>query len=414
MKQKAHQILKWSEHYLKTDMVYLTRGGFWLTVGQGTSSLLSLILATAFAHFISKEVYGNYKYILSLTGMFSMFSLTGIGTALVRSIAKGYDGTLRYNFWLNIRWSIIIFLGSLVSSLYYFYNDNYTLGASFLIIGSFSPFMTSASLHGAYLSGKKDFRRSSLYNIYKRIVPTVALLGTMMLSNNVIVLVLVYFASNTSIILYYYLKTLRAYHIDKNAPIDPDNLHYAKHLSLMNILSGIADKIDSVLVFHYFGAASLSVYTFSTAIPEQIIGWIKNINTLALPKFTGQEKGIVKKELWAKFSRFFIVLIAIFLAYYVSAPYIYKYAFPNYLESVKYSQLYSVMIILTASTLNMIFLQAHKAIKENYIINIFSSTCRISLVTILIINYGITGAIIGQLLAKAMAGTLSFILVKRF
>jgi O-antigen/teichoic acid export membrane protein len=166
--RRTHQYLRWTERFLKTDMVYVAKNGFWLTIGQGSSSLVSLLLAIAFAHFISKEAYGNYKYILSLGSMFGMFSLTGIGTSLVRSVAKGYDGTLRFDFWLNIRWSVLVFLGSLLSSIYYFSNDNYTLGASFLIIGSLSPFMTSASLHGAFLSGKKDFKRSSLYNIFQK------------------------------------------------------------------------------------------------------------------------------------------------------------------------------------------------------------------------------------------------------
>lgn len=414
MKEKARNLLIKLERVFKTDMVYLVKNGSWLTFGQGASSIISLLMAIAFAYFISKEAYGNYKYILSLGSIFSAFSLTGIGTALFRSIAKGYDGTLRYNFWLNIKWSIAIFLGSFFSSIYYFINENITLGISFLIIGSFSPFLTSSSLHGAFLSGKKDFRRGTMFSIYKRIIPSLALLTTMILSQNVVILVLVYFISNTLVGLYFYYITLKAYNIPKQAPIDPENLNYTKHLSLMNVLGNIADRIDSIMIFHFLGAAPLSIYTFATAIPEQIIGWVKNINVLALPKFADRPKGEIKKELNKKLARFFLVLTGIFIAYYFTAPYIYKFFFPQYTESIEYSQLYSAMLIFTTSTIIMIFLQSHKAIKESYIINIFSSTMRISLVTILVIKYGITGAIIGQLAAKFSAGVLSWFMVRRF
>lgn len=410
----VYSLLRWTEKYLKTDMIYIAKNGSWLTLGQGASSLVSLLLALSFAHLVPKEIYGNYKYILSLGSIFAAFSLTGVGTALVRSIAKGYDGTLRYDFWLNIKWSLVIFLGSLGSSVYYFIQQNSVLGISFLIIGSFSPFLTSASLHGTYLSGKKDFRRTSLFNIFKRLIPATLLLVTMILSQNVIVLVLVYFIANTAVTLYFYFLTLRIYQIPLNAPVDPDNLSYAKHLSFMGILGGIADRIDSILVFHYLGAVSLSIYAFSTAIPEQIIGWVKNINTLALPKFAARDKEHVQRELAGKILRLFLVLSAIYVVYYIGAPYIYKYFFPQYIDSVGYSQLYALMLILTSSTITMSFLQSHKAIRENYIINISSSVMRIVLVSVLVINYGITGAIAGQLLAKLCASILSYSLARKF
>ena len=44
IKNKTYKLLRKSEKYTKTDMVYLTKGGFWLTLGQiisSTSAFLS-------------------------------------------------------------------------------------------------------------------------------------------------------------------------------------------------------------------------------------------------------------------------------------------------------------------------------------------------------------------------------------
>ena len=81
--------LLWSEKYIKTDMVYLARSGFWLLFGQGTTLLSVLALSIVFANFLPKETYGTYKYILSLTGIFSIFTLPGMTTALIRATARG-------------------------------------------------------------------------------------------------------------------------------------------------------------------------------------------------------------------------------------------------------------------------------------------------------------------------------------
>lgn len=79
LKHHTHRALRHSEKYFKTDMVYLAKGGFWLTTGQGVASLASLVLAIAFANLLPKEAYGNYKYILAVVGVLTLFGLTGIG-----------------------------------------------------------------------------------------------------------------------------------------------------------------------------------------------------------------------------------------------------------------------------------------------------------------------------------------------
>src|SRR5689334_12787395 len=74
---RAERLLRWSERYMKTDMVYLAKGSFWLTLGQVAASASGLLLVIGFANLLPKEVYGTYKLILSLAGIIASFSLTG-------------------------------------------------------------------------------------------------------------------------------------------------------------------------------------------------------------------------------------------------------------------------------------------------------------------------------------------------
>ncbi len=64
LRAKICNFLRWSEKYIKTDMIYLVKGGFWLTLGQIISSVSSLLLVIAFANLLPKETYGIYKYFL--------------------------------------------------------------------------------------------------------------------------------------------------------------------------------------------------------------------------------------------------------------------------------------------------------------------------------------------------------------
>ena len=66
LRQKMLEFLRWSERYSKTDMLYLVRGGFWLSLNHIAASVSSLILAVAFANLIPAETYGTYRYVLSI------------------------------------------------------------------------------------------------------------------------------------------------------------------------------------------------------------------------------------------------------------------------------------------------------------------------------------------------------------
>src|SRR3989338_933319 len=299
---RLHRLLRWTEKYTKTDMVYLARGTVYSVIGQGTGLLASLALAVVVSHVVPKESYGAYKYILSLVAMLSIFSLNSIGSAVFQSAAQGFDGALLRAFWVNIRWSTAVFVGAFVLSAYYFIMHQNTLAIGILIGGSFSPFLSSASLFGSFLAGKKDFYRVMLYAIFDNVIPILIFIGVIFLTTNPVALVATYFLTNTAAALYFYRRTVRLYHAQMHVE-DKGLVGYSKHLSIMGILSGVAANIDQILIGHYIGWAQLAVYNFAIALPEMIKGPVKNIGAMLQPQFvkrTGEEirSGMNRKLFW--------------------------------------------------------------------------------------------------------------------
>ncbi|HEX9608834.1 MAG TPA: oligosaccharide flippase family protein, partial [Candidatus Paceibacterota bacterium] len=96
IKRAAYNVLRKSERYTKTDMVYLTKGGIWLSISQGVAMVTGLLVAIAFANLLTPETFGTYKFVLSLAGIIGAFSLTGMSTALIRSVANGQEGALEH------------------------------------------------------------------------------------------------------------------------------------------------------------------------------------------------------------------------------------------------------------------------------------------------------------------------------
>lgn len=412
LKNSSLRVLKWLERYTKTDMVYLAKGGFWTILSQIIVSLSTLLLAIAFAHFVSKEVYGEYKYILSIASILGTFTLTGLSSAITKAVTLGYEGTLEYAFWKNIKWSVLFFVLTLGASVYYFANGNVTIGIAMLVIGSLSPVLSSTNLYNAYLVAKKDFSRSAIYfGIIGNVFPALCIFLAILLHSTPLWFVITYFVSNTLIGIILYKKILKIY--KPNDKVDEGVVGYSKHLSVIGILGGLANNIDQVLIFHYIGPAQLAIYNFALAIPSQIKGPIKGIAGLIFPKYTEREDHDIRHGMRNKYLVTFVVSLAIIITYVLCAPLIFHTLFPKYLDSIFYSQILSLSLLAIVSIPAEIYFVAKEKIKEQYIANISIPILQIIIMFSFIMWKGILGVVIARVIIKILWSIINISLFEK-
>ncbi len=408
MKNKAYRLLKRSEKFFKTDMIYLAKGGFWLSFGKGVGIVASLILSVAFANLLPPDVYGNYRFVLSIAGIVGAFTLSGMGTAIVQAVARGYEGALRTGFVTHLKWSVGIAIASFAAATYYFINDNLTLATSLLIVGTLSPFLESFKLYGSFLTGKKEFRTATLYGMFRKFVPLVALVTTLFLIDNVVIIVLVYFASHTLTAAIFYTITLKKF--APHAEVDQSTISYSKHLSAMNVIGRVAANIDKILIFHYLGAAQLAVYSFALSPPKQLQNLNGIISTLATPKLSARSIEELKTTLSRKVGFLFLVIAVMVGIYIIFAPFLYQLLFPQYLESVIFSQVFALTLLFVP---DMFFRQtfiAHMKKQQLYTLKITTPVMKIILLAVLLPFYGIWGAIAAILSTRILNSIATFYL----
>ncbi|MDE2079453.1 MAG: oligosaccharide flippase family protein [Patescibacteria group bacterium] len=399
-KAQLVRFLRWSERYTKTDMVYLASGGFWSTIAQVVESLTIFGLAILVAHFLPKEIYGEYKYIIATVALISSFSLTGLGSAVFQSVASGYDGSLAAGFRATLRWSALAVLGAFALAAYYFLHGNTALGMGMLIGGSLSPLLTAANLGNTFLSAKKDFKRSALYfGLLDTVFVTGALAVTVLIAPNTLALIAVYFAANTLSTFWFYRRVVRLYRPDPTHT-DPGMLSYAKHLSLMGILNGIAGNIDQVLLFHFVGPVQLAIYNFAIAIPDQTKGPLKTLDTMLQARFVSRSDTEIRTSMRNKMLWLFISSMIFIGAYIVLAPYFYRIFFPNYIDSIFYSQVYVCaqlgLVFWPASS----YLSARKRVREQYIVTVGVAAFQIGVMVIGVLSAGLLGLIIARVISR--------------
>jgi len=398
LKVKTHNFLRWSEQYTKTDMVYLAKGGFWLTTGQVISSLSSFALALCFANLVTKEILGIYQYVLSISGILAISTLSGVNTALIQGIANGFEGNLIQAIKTKIKWGVIGSMSSVLLAGYYFIQDNITLGISFLIVSLFLPFMDSFGVYDSYFQGKKMFEISTRYRVLSQIIAVSAMISTLLLTKNIFIIIFVYFISWTSLRFLFLKIMIKKFEINKNT--DPQIISFGKHLSIMDIFQSVAGYADKILTFHYLGAIDLAIYTIASAPISQIKSFIQNIKILALPKLSSADTSDIKKYLPQKILKAELLIALIVLTYIIAAPFLIPLFFPQYTNSIKLSQIISLTLLAVPRTLLSTGLSAKKQIKSLYQIRVFGPAGKLIIYFILIKTYGLFGLAFGRVITE--------------
>ena len=392
-------------------MVYLASGGFWLTVGQIISSAATFGLAIAFANLLPKETYGTYKFVLSIAGILTIFTLPGMVTSLTQAVARNFEGSVILALKARLRWGVLGAIAALGVALYYHLNGNFTLSVSSLIIAAFLPLMDAFGIYEGLLNGKKRFKELATYNLWQKLVSVATLVAAVVLTSNLFVILLAYFIPYTLLRYIFLRHSVKKF--QQNTNTDPSSLSYGKHLSLMNVISAISNQLDKVLLFHFLGAAPVAIYSVAVAPPEQLKGVLKNIKILALPKFSGHNLLETRAALKSKMWKFAALLIATSVIYILIAPFVFRIFFPAYLESIPYSQVFSLSIVAVVLFIPLTVLEAHKKTKELYKFNVATAVFQIILYVLLVPLYGLWGAITAWMIGRAFNVFYSLFLLYR-
>ncbi len=411
IKQKIKKILLWSQKYTKTDMVYLAKGSFWLSYRHIIIIVASFLQTWFLTNFLSPEIYGNYKYLISFAGGLGAFLLSGMNNAITQAVAKKKEGTYQRSIIIQLQWSIIFTLISFVAATFYYLQDNLTFALSLLIIGILNPLINSFNTFIAFLNGRSEFKKianySFLVNLFSAVI-TVASIFT----KNIIIIILANYLSNALINVYFYFKCKKEV---KNDEIDNSLLRYGKHLSLMNFFVIIFFYLDKLFVFNFLGPVPLAIYYLAQAIPEQIKSGLKILNIVSLPKLTKNAK--IDKQyfnsLINKILKLSAVVFVLSIIYIIFCPYIFQIFFPKYLMAVHLSQIFAFATIFVAFNSTMVnYLQSLEITKKLYFYTITTSIIQITGIVTGIIWFGLFGGAVAKIITEAL-NSLILIFISR-
>jgi O-antigen/teichoic acid export membrane protein len=402
IQEKIVKFLRWSEKYIETDMVYAVKGSFWIIFGKIGIFAISFAKMIAFGRYAGQEVYGTYTFILSMAVMFEIFSLPGVNTSLVKAIAQKKEGTLSLAIKEKLKFSLFASLLSLITAGWYFYSQNNVLAIAFLGVAILIPFQSVFSIFFYFWTGRKNFQKANKYALASAFLVALIVIPVITITNNPALIIIVLFASQSFFNGIFLVKTLRQ---KKNKEIMPESISFGKNLTTINGIVSFTNQIDKIILWKFFGAIPLAIYSFAE-FPIMKIQEMIPITYLALPKIGEKKTKEIKQGILKKFKKLFFLFIPLTALLIIIAPYFYKLILPQYIESVPYFQVFALLLIFSPFLLLNASLVSEMKKKELYVIQTITPFSRIILFLILIPFFQVWGVIYSILISKAINGII--------
>lgn len=393
---------------LKRETAYLARGVLWLGSTQVVASASALILTFALARYLDPDVYGSYRYVLSLVAVAGAFGLSGLGTGLMRSVARGKDGSYRQALITGLRYAPIPAAILMLAAAYeYALGSGERVGIALVIAALGVVAINTFSLYKYYLTARRAYVSMLVVTALTELIPVLVLVAAVLYASlDLVSLIALFFATHgaTSIMGYVWSRLLSPV---RNEDHDETLRDRAKGLSFANIVSAVATYGDRLLIFHLMSPVDLARYAVAQTLPEQLRAIAKLGLSAVFPKLAAGAYPLRSLILRSFFGIAGIGMLAVLYA--LSAPLLIAFLFPAYADVAGLSMLFALYSFLgVVFLLGTTLLSVRDDTKHVYYANLALSVLMLVFVPAAIVLYGTLESIVW---ARILGLTLSLPLV---
>lgn len=374
-------------------------------------SVISFSAQFLLIKFLSKEEFGAYQYMYTLSGIIMSFSLTGLATSLVRHVAQGEEKTFKSAFKIDLVWGVVLSFAFLGCSVFYFFQDQVLYSKSLLVFSLTTPWVKSFSAFSPFLQGKNLFKKNTKYMVTINTVFKLAIVGSLFFFKSVFYIILVSQLINLLLNAFFALrvfaKELKADSVsDFEKYSSKEFLRSVKHFSLLNVIGSVGQFFDKFVINFFAGPVGVAQLSMTTFLSSQSRAVIKTAGLAFLPKLSQTDRLEIKKEFW--FRTFQCLLIGVLFTgvLFVATEVLFLFFFEKYIEVKLLAQILNLEIIfILVGNYFAAILKSHFMINPLYFLTTMNGLVKLALIALLGWIYGLSG-IVGARLISNFLGVL--------
>lgn len=412
MKKTVNRLLEKGSQIIGIDLPYFVKGSFWLTSIQAASVLSGFLLSLVYARFLPKVIFGQYAFVFSFVAIFSGLAYPGMDTAVVRAVAQSRDQIVKQASLKVLPWVLIAALPFLGLSGYYALKPepDFVLILAFFSCFIFSLPIWSLRFYESFLVAKNRFKLLFTISLVTNVLTALTMASVAVVFTHTLPLVIASLTLNALLAIIFSQIVFRELNLKKPQKQD---FSYARSLNDIRIFNYLAVFADKIIIGKFLGFEAVAIYTFAQLFPEQIKGFLKHFYTLSLPKLSRLNLQNKKKKFYTKLGQFFVLSLFLAGAYAFLAPFIFKFVFPQYLESVTYSQVLSLSLVSLPALIITAFFESQTDTTSLRWQIYPTYSLQISLLFILTLKFGLWGTVAAVIFGRLFSLASGLFLLAR-
>jgi O-antigen/teichoic acid export membrane protein len=389
-------------------------------LGMGMNFFLSVL----FARYLGAETLGQYSLGLAIVGLLAIFSNFGIVTIMSREIAKSKKKTKLYlgnalGIKLFISFPVLIILT--VFTVYLF-NYSYDTAYIIILIAIYNTFVSAIGYIGSSLV---SLHRNDVLLKINIINKAISLIGSYFLLSMAytIVEILYLFTFVSSILFVYAILQVKvivpSFKILFHKKFNITYILISFPLIMANAAEFISLKIDTVFIGAMMDEISVGYYSASYNLLMGAIFIPLALTKVYFPNFIKYYKNDKLKafKLFKKYNLYFLIYsIFVGIIFYFLAPYIinfiYGAKFESSIEVLRYLSFAIIVLVM-----NRLYIYTLLAMKKNsyyFKITFFSMYVNLILNYILILKYGLLGAVVATIITEFLVMVLGYYKIVKY
>ncbi len=397
---------KFIYHFLKLlrldelDLKYYLGNFLYLSGAQAISLLLGFGLSVAFARLATRELYGQWSYVLSIAGVAAILSLPGMNTAIAQATARGHHGALLAGTRQRFKWSVLGIIVLAGVGGYYLISGPVLTGQAFMVTAVFFAFFHNFETYEAFLSGQKSFRKLARYRAIAQVAAISLTVAAIYFSGNLALILAVYLFSFSVLRGVFLRNILRQ---AENQSAEPETVSYGKRLTLTQVPGLIRQHYDKLIIGVLLTFPDLAIYSIALAFSELFIPFRAILASLIFPKLSVMDRTTAYAEVKKRLVPLLLGSAVLFGVLIIVCPYLIPLVYSqDYVASVFYAQilLASMIFATPVPVLNKALFPAQRELKSLSRLNTANALLEIGLLTFMVLKFGLLGAAVTKLVTR--------------
>lgn len=274
------KILEWASHKTGLNLAYFFSNGAWVTLRFGVIAITGFAISVAFTRFTTKEVLGQYQFIVAIFGLLILFSLPGMSMAVMKAMAKGNDRSIYTALKITLTAGLLATPLIVGYGLYqYFEGVHQDFAFGIILAGLCFPLFNASLVWIIPYNVRLQFAKHAVRTIITQLFVTGGLFIGLINGANVLMLVAIYLGVNIILNGFFLIEVLRTIK-SGNEELDT---RYGIESSFQKFVYNLSGNLPPILISYAFGFEFVAIFYITNAFINFISGFVGGLTNLYLP-----------------------------------------------------------------------------------------------------------------------------------